>query len=149
MSHVIERVDDYGIGAWIALMVVSFVLVWPVGLALLAFLIWSGRMSCRSESGEDRWERGVARMQGKFGRWGCGRRSDRARQAFAPSGNRAFDEYREETLKRLEEEAQEFTSYLERLRHAKDKAEFEQFMDERRNRPPQPSAGDTQGSLPR
>jgi hypothetical protein len=56
-------------------------------------------------------------------------------KAFRPSGNHAFDEYREETLKRLEEEAEAFQSFLERLRMAKDRTEFEQFMAERRSRP--------------
>ncbi len=45
---------------------------------------------------------------------------------------------RTETLRRLEEEQKEFGSFLERLRFAKDKAEFDQFMSERRNRPPAP-----------
>ena len=51
-----------------------------------------------------------------------------------PSGNRAFDEYRQETLRRLEEEQREFQEFLVRLRMAKDKAEFDQFMAERRTR---------------
>lgn len=51
---------------------------------------------------------------------------------FGSTGNHAFDEYRAETLKRLEEEASEFQAFLKRLRHAKDKAEFDQFMAERR-----------------
>jgi hypothetical protein len=51
--------------------------------------------------------------------------------AFGSTGNRAFDEYRAETLRRLEEEANEFQAFLQRLRHAKDKAEFDQFMAER------------------
>ena len=56
----------------------------------------------------------------------------------APSrGNRAFDDYRAETLKRLEEEQREFREFLERLRFAKDRSEFDQFMNERRNRPPE------------
>ena len=50
------------------------------------------------------------------------------------SGNVAFDEYREDTLRRLEEEQREFRDFLTRLRMAKDKAEFDQFMTERRNR---------------
>ena len=57
----------------------------------------------------------------------------------ASSGNHAFDEYRAETLRRLEEEQKEFTSFLDRLRFAKDKAEFDQFMAERRA-PRAPSA---------
>ena len=56
------------------------------------------------------------------------------------SGNRAFDEYRAETLRRLEEEQREFKEFLDRLRHAKDKAEFDQFMAERGRRPPGPAA---------
>lgn len=45
-------------------------------------------------------------------------------------------------LKRLEEEAHEFRAYLERLRMAKDKAEFDQFMAERRGRPSGGLAGE-------
>jgi hypothetical protein len=53
------------------------------------------------------------------------------------SGNRAFDDYRTETLRRLEEEQREFKEFLERLRFAKDRSEFDQFMAERRDRPPE------------
>jgi hypothetical protein len=60
------------------------------------------------------------------------------------SGNHAFDEYRSETLQRLEEEQREFKEFLERLRFAKDRAEFDQFMAERRkgssDQGPQPQA---------
>jgi hypothetical protein len=52
----------------------------------------------------------------------------------ASSGNRAFDEYRAETLRRLEEEQGEFIEFLDRLRHARDKAEFDQFMADRGRR---------------
>ena len=48
---------------------------------------------------------------------------------FGSTGNRAFDDYREATLRRLEEEATEFQAFLQRLRQAK--AEFDQFMAER------------------
>jgi len=64
----------------------------------------------------------------KRGNWGMYGRG------YPSSGNRAFDEYREETLRRLEEEQREFRDFLDRLRMAKDKAEFDQFMAERRNR---------------
>jgi len=66
---------------------------------------------------------------------------------FGPpsSGNRAFDEYRQETLKRLEEEQVEFRDFLDRLRHAKDKEEFDQFMAQHRQRPtPPPQDGQPQ-----
>jgi hypothetical protein len=40
-------------------------------------------------------------------------------------GNQAFDEYRVATLRRLEEEQEEFQKFLARLRVAKDKFEFD------------------------
>jgi hypothetical protein len=50
-----------------------------------------------------------------------------------------------ETLRRLEEEQTEFRDFLDRLRHAKDKEEFDQFMAQHRTRPtPPPSDGQPQ-----
>ena len=69
-----------------------------------------------------------------FGDWGE-ETSRPAQDRWAvprPSGNRAFDEYRADTLRRLEEEQREFREFLSRLRAAKDKAEFDQFMAQRR-----------------
>lgn len=54
--------------------------------------------------------------------------------AMMPSGNSAFDAYKSETLRRLEQEQTEFESFLERLREAKDQAEFDQFMEDRSRR---------------
>ena len=121
--NIAATLDEIGKPAWIALMVLGFFVYWPIGLAILAFVIWSGRMGCRHH-GVGRWwhdPEGAAR------RWyggGYGR----------SSGNWAFDEYRAETLRRLEQEQSEFKEFLERLRHAKDKAEFDQFMAERGRR---------------
>lgn len=47
------------------------------------------------------------------------------------SGNSAFDAYKADTLKRLEEEQEAFSAFLQRLRDAKDKQEFDAFMDDR------------------
>ena len=95
-------------------------------------------MSCWNHHGMDRWQRKMERMQEKM---------DRMRGKINPggdwwgtppsSGNHAFDEYRAVTLRRLAEEQRDFRDFLDRLRHAKDKAEFDQFMTERRNRPPE------------
>ena len=137
------RIDEqFGRGGWIAAMVLGFILYWPVGMAFLFFLIFSGRMRrCRSGDGPGRWYNQAEAAPGApWGwNWNCGR-SSRAPQS---SGNRAFDDYRAETLKRLEEEQREFVEYLERLRQAKDKQEFDQFMAERRSRstPMDPNAG--------
>jgi len=128
------RIDEHGKAAWIALLVLSFVLFWPIGLALLAYVIWSGRMGCGKHSGPGRWYfNGDRDREGGPGRWG-GHRWGFGRPES--SGNRAFDEYRMETLKRLEEEQKEFKDFLDRLRHAKDKAEFDQFMADRGRRGP-------------
>ncbi len=139
MGNVIGRLDDMGKPAWLGLMILSFILFWPVGLAVLFFLIGSGRMKAWKH---DRWH-GCRHERGEFGERG----EDRAREMFrrwmgkAPStGNRAFDEYRDETLRRLEDEQKEFREFLDRLRHAKDKAEFDQFMNDRRNQPNPPPA---------
>ncbi len=105
--------DDKGKGAWIAAMVLGFIFFWPVGLALLAYMIWSKRMFNSS----------------------CSRRSNRSLSptfnTMRSSGNAAFDAYKTETLRRLEDEQENFEAFLKRLRDAKDKAEFDQFMDDR------------------
>ena len=134
MHALAAQLDEIGKPAWIALTVVSFILFWPLGLLVLGFLIGSGRMACWRHGGTDRWQhrmermqRRMERMQGAAERWGCGGSTYRA-----SSGNYAFDEYRAETLRRLEEEQREFIAFLDRLRHAKDKEEFDQFMAEHR-----------------
>jgi hypothetical protein len=52
-----------------------------------------------------------------------------------PSGNAAFDEYREETLRKVADEQRGFREFLERLRRSKDKQEFDRFMADRRAAP--------------
>jgi len=143
----------------IVFMILGFIWWWPLGLAILAILIATGRIGCWHRpiyagsgpmgcwnDGSSRWENKLARMQEKMDRARAkmeAMRGSAQRWGFAPtSGNRAFDEYRTETLRRLEEEQREFKEFLERLRFAKDRSEFDQFMAERRNRPqdqgPQP-----------
>jgi hypothetical protein len=135
MNQMAMKLDDFGRPAWIALMVMGFIVFWPVGLAILAYIIWSGRMGCgRRHRGNWGGDWGANRFNEKFGKW------------MGPSGpqystgNRAFDEYRADTLRRLEDEARDFQGFLDRLRMAKDKAEFDQFMTDRRNNPPPPPA---------
>ena len=109
-SRAEEWLDQRGKGAWIAAMVLGFILFWPIGLALLAYMIWSKRMfnsSCSS------------------------RRRAATHGVNRTSGNSAFDAYKADTLRRLEQEQDAFEAFLQRLREAKDKAEFDQFMDDR------------------
>jgi len=138
---IVARLDELGRPAWIALAILGFAVWWPLGLAMLAFIIGSGRMSCWNHHGMDHWQRKMDRMQEKMDRM---RNKVGGRDWWGQppsSGNRAFDEYRTETLRRLEEEQKEFREFLDRLRHARDKAEFDQFMAERRNRPITPNNG--------
>ena len=108
--------DERGKKAWIAATVVSFIVFWPVGLAFLAYMIWSKRMFNRSH---------------------CGPRSGRRSRhmafarAYSSSGNSAFDSYKADMLRRLETEQTAFETFLQRLRDAKDKSEFDAFMDDR------------------
>ena len=130
--------DDIGKPAWIALMIVSFILFWPAGFVVLGYLLGSGRMGCWTHHRGERWqarmERMQQRMQQRAAQW-CG--PQWGMRSSASSGNWAFDEYRADTLRRLEEEQRQFTEYLERLRRAKDKAEFDQWMAELRRGGPQ------------
>ncbi len=130
--HMAARLDEIGKPAWIALMVASFIIWWPIGLATLAFLLWSGRMGCGHHSRMD-WHERRERWRQARDEWRAMKRGDYS--AMRSSGNLAFDDYRSETLKRLEDEQKEFSGFLDRLRRAKDKAEFDQFMAERGNKP--------------
>ncbi len=118
--------DARGKPAWIAAMVLAFIVAWPVGLALLAYLIWGKRMfgkSCHHRHGHS-----DDRRRAWAESW------DRMARTARPSGNAAFDAYKSETLRRLEEEQEAFESFLQRLRDAKDKTEFDSFMEDRARR---------------
>ena len=125
--------------AWIGLITLGLLVWWPLGLATLAYLFWSGKMKCW-QSDSDRSHASQGRGYRMFFHGiGCGRN---ARRRWASSGNTAFDEYRSETLRRLEEDQREFEGFLDRLRRARDRAEFDQFMaeqDQRRADPGQPA----------
>ena len=135
----VDKLDEIGKPAWIALIVLGFMAWWTVGLLALAFFLGSGRMGCSYRHGgnwQAHWQSKMERMQGKMDRMRS-KMEGRDWWGTPPSsGNRAFDEYRSETLRRLEDEQREFKEFLERLRFAKDRSEFDQFMAERRNRPP-------------
>ncbi len=125
---------------WILAMILGFMWFWPVGLGI-ALMLGGGYFGSGRCHGRGRWmyvdqngqptkpnpNPGPNHGMG-WGKWGGG-------PAAPQSGNQAFDDYRTATLRRLEDEQKEFVEYLERLRQAKDKAEFDQFMADRR-RPP-------------
>ena len=109
LAGIRDWLDERGKGAWIAAMILAFVDCWLLGLALLAYLIWCKRMFSRCHRNDNRRDNIGFRRHG----------------FAAPTGNSAFDAYREETLKRLEDEHSEFLSFLQKLREAKDIIESE------------------------
>ncbi len=111
--------DSKGRKAWIAAMVLGFVFFWPVGLFFVAYITATNRWSSDKM-------------------FGCAARKHRhhhdryaAFRAAQPSGNAAFDSYKSDMLKRLETEQTAFEAFLQRLRAAKDKSEFDAFMEDR------------------
>lgn len=118
--------------ATIALMVIGFMVFWPLGFAMLAYIIWGDRL--------DGFKRDVNRAtDGIFA--GCRRGSDKAARwghGSARTGNVAFDDWREKELERLNEERNkldemltQFDEYARELRRAKDQDEFDRFMANR------------------
>src|SRR5580700_3335102 len=54
---------------WIVLMVLGFIFWWPVGLAILAFTLWSRKMGCWGGHGYDHWQEKMERMRAKMERF--------------------------------------------------------------------------------
>ena len=72
-----------------------------------------------------------------FSGWGL-KGGSSSSYGFAGSGNAAFDAYKREQLKRLDEERRKleedqkaFRDFVEKVRRAKDQDEFDRFMAER------------------
>jgi hypothetical protein len=139
--YIATKLDEGGRFAWTATMIAGFIIFWPIGLAVLAYMIWSGRMGCRNyafgsemrdewRSHREEWRARKRELREKF-------RAERHRftRGSTSSGNSAFDDYKAETLKRLENEQAEFNEFLDNLRRSRDKAEFDQFMQSRKAAP--------------
>ena len=119
-------------------MVIGFMVFWPLGLAMLAYIIWGDRL--------EGFKRDVNRAtDGVFA--GCRGKAWKAHRSS--TGNLAFDEWREKELERLAEERRkldetlkEFDDYARELRRAKDKEEFDRFMAGRSASAPQKPRGE-------
>lgn len=112
----------------IGLMVLGFIVFWPLGLAMLAYILWGDRFHDMARDARAQWRSSPIRtaMEGS---------------AMGRTGNVAFDEYREKELKRLEDERAkldtmraEFDDFLRELRRARDQEEFDRFMANRGRR---------------
>lgn len=115
--------------ATIALMVLGFMVFWPLGLAMLAYIIWGDRL--------EGFKADVNRATDNFA---CSfRKSTQGQHGMrASSGNAAFDDWRDAELARLDEERKkldemrrEFDQHMRDLRMARDREEFDRFMANR------------------
>ena len=140
-------------------MVLGFIFFWPVGLAVIGFKIWQRRRNYPGDLSSflreradnlrnacDDWRNCTWTSAAWQSPW---QGADSPRQSrggwspfggMRPTGNRAFDEWRDSELARLEEERRkleeaerEFAAHLEELRRARDREEFERFMKARHN----------------
>ena len=110
----------------------AFVVFWPLGLAMLAYIIFGDRLKTFKKDANDTVDGMFASCRGKF-------RGGRPSAFRSATGNAAFDDWRDAELARLEEERrkldemrEEFDAYSRELRRAKDQEEFDRFMRERR-----------------
>ena len=89
-------------------------LLWPLALLVLGSVMW--RRQART------WQRlQPVAAAGPL----------RERAVFKESGHEAFDEYREQTVRRLDEEREKFRDFLEQRRKAKDREAFDRYVTER------------------
>ncbi len=119
--------------ATIALMVLGFIFFWPLGLAMLAYIIWGDRLLGVKRDINQATDEFVGKCRRK------GQDFSRFTGGMQSTGNSAFDDWRDEELKRLDEERRkldearsEFEAHIRELRRARDREEFERFMAERR-----------------
>lgn len=110
----------------VAAVVLGFVTWWPIGLAVVAYIMWGGSVD---ELASD----AVDQIKASF------KSTNTMRSG---SGNAAFDDYRKETLRRLEEEQAEFNGFMSKLREARDREEFERFMADRNQSIASPKVAD-------
>ena len=121
----------------IALMVLGFITFWPLGLLVLGYIMWGEKFGGSPEKAQAYFNKGkswVSANKGAHRHWNNNRS-----YGMNTSGNAAFDEYRSEQLRRLEEERARldaeidaFHEYMANLNKAKDREEFDRFMGEHR-----------------
>ena len=131
MTHPQSMIRPAWTPATIALMVLGFMIFWPLGLAMLAYILWGDRLD-DLKGGVDRAADSISRKSSR----NCGRKR------YDRSGNVAFDDWREEELTRLREERRkidemikEFENYQTEKRRSKDSEEFDDFMKTRKRKP--------------
>jgi Protein of unknown function (DUF2852) len=124
-------------------MVLGFMIFWPIGLAILGFKYWQ-----RKTNGPDlqtvaagAYRNARSAMGGFSGNSPRPWANTWSRGFTSSTGNQAFDQWKSAELDRLEEERRrldsahrEFAEWLDTVRKAKDREEFDRFMSERRGK---------------
>ena len=124
-------------------MVLGFMVYWPIGLAILGYKYWQ-----RKSGGPDLQTVATGAFQrarsavGGFQSAGFRAAGPTWAHGFTSStGNAAFDAWKSAELARLEAERRrledahrEFAEWLDTVRKAKDREEFDRFMNERRGK---------------
>jgi hypothetical protein len=132
-------------------MVLGFMMFWPIGLAVLGYKYWQSKMGGpdlqtvatgafnNARSAVRGFQQGSGASWASSGAWATG--SNWARGFTTATGNAAFDDWKSAELARLEAERRrledahrEFAEWVETVRKAKDREEFDRFMNERRAR---------------
>lgn len=144
--HHVRRGETAGVpstaGRWtaadVAVTVVTFALRWELGLAFLALKLWhqaSGYQGSTFAFAREKWEGLVAVTRRLLSNTALPFPSPLGTRS---SGNHAFDAWRQTELARIEDERRklraserDFAAYRDELLHAKDRDDFERFMQAR------------------
>ena len=102
-----KTLKEIGRPVLLAITVLGFIWFWPLGLALLALMAWSGMLGFSAVG---------APWTGSF--WS--------------SGNSAFDKYIEEARAALDKERDAFEDFIKEKLNKKDQAEFAEFRGRKR-----------------
>ncbi|MGC1496712.1 MAG: DUF2852 domain-containing protein [Sulfitobacter sp.] len=128
MPVAVQVISTLLFGAFaIPVTIVALNVFWPAGVAIAIILAWRGGFAPTGTPSAPP------------------RNMNEAVKSLVPttaqktSGNASFDAYRSDMIERLEVEQQKFEGFLTRLRDAKDKTEFDTFMDDRAKRTQDPS----------
>jgi hypothetical protein len=130
-----RRCGSPGRGVEIVGIILGFVFVWPLALI---YLVWKFMGYPVPNEAKEFFDRNFSRLADTV----------RVRPHFSSTGNYAFEEYRRRELERLEEErrrlddeARAYAEFVEELKRARDREEFDAFMARRRSsQSPGPSA---------
>src|SRR5690606_20150123 len=118
--------------ATIALMVLGFVVFWPLGLAMLAYILFGDRLQGFKRDANRKADGMLAGCRRATSRYGA--HSSPVTVALDDWGDAELDRL-DEARRKLDEMREELDSYARDLRRAKDQEEFDRFMRDRKTRP--------------